>query len=128
MVNEQVTTVNLTEGEITTVEFSSAYPFYWVTNMSGSDVYVSLGTPEADSDGTYTVAAGERHRISGGISNRKINLLGNGKVQVEACVIAVSPSFNQAQGGGGETKPMLSIGYTGLIPPADVLMSNETEE
>lgn len=102
MVNEQVTTVILT-GEVVSIEFAASYPFYWITNMSDGDIYVSLDTPEPDSDGTYTITAGERHRISGGISDTKINLLGNGKVQVEACVIAVSPSFKPAQGGGGES-------------------------
>ena len=66
MVNEQVTTVELTAGTPQTIEFSGAYPYYWVNNMSGSEVYAALSTPEADSDGTYTIAAGSQLRISGG--------------------------------------------------------------
>lgn len=117
MVNEQVTTVNLTEGEITTVEFSTAYPFYWITNMSDGDIYVSRNAPEAYSDGTYTVAAGERHRISGGVSDKKINLLGNGRVQIEACAIAALPSFKAARKGGDDT---LDIPYKdGIIHEYD---------
>lgn len=99
MVNEQVTTVELTAGTPQTIEFSGAYPYYWVNNMSGSEVYAALSTPEADSDGTYTIAAGSQLRISGGAFNTKLNLLGSGKVQVIASSIASCP-FKPAQGGG----------------------------
>ena len=102
MVNEQVTTVELTAGTPQTIEFSGAYPYYWVNNMSGSEVYAALSTPEADSDGTYTIAAGSQLRISGGAFNTKLNLLGSGKVQIIASSIASCP-FKPAQGGGGES-------------------------
>lgn len=100
MVNEQVTTIELTAGTPSTVEFSGAYPYYWVDNKSDSEVYASLGTPEAGTDGTYTIAAGSQLRISGGAFNTKLCLLGSGKVQVIASSIASCP-FKQAQGGGG---------------------------
>ena len=58
MVNEQVTTIELTAGTPSTVEFSGAYPYYWVDNRSAGDVYASLGTPEAGTDGTYTIEVG----------------------------------------------------------------------
>ena len=99
MVNEQVTTIELTAGTPSTVEFSDAYPYYWVDNRSAGDVYASLGTPEAGTDGTYTIAAGSQLRISGGAFNTKLCLLGSGKVQVIASAIASCP-FKGAQGGG----------------------------
>lgn len=99
MVNEQVTTIELTAGTPSTVEFSGAYPYYWVDNRSAGDVYASLGTPEAGTDGTYTIAAGSQLRISGGAFNTKLCLLGSGEVQVIASAIASCP-FKGAQGGG----------------------------
>ena len=99
MVNEQVTTIELTAGTPSTVEFSGAYPYYWVDNRSAGDVYASLGTPEAGTDGTYTIAAGSQLRISGGAFNTKLTLLGSGKVQVIASAIASCP-FKGVQGGG----------------------------
>lgn len=99
MVNEQVTTVTLAAGTPSTVEFSGAYPYYWIDNRSAGDVYASLGTPEAGTDGTYTIAAGSQLRISGGAFNTKLSLLGSGKVQVIASAIASCP-FKGAQGGG----------------------------
>ena len=108
MVNEQVTTVELTAGTPQTIEFSGAYPYYWVNNMSGSEVYAALSTPEADSDGTYTIAAGSQLRISGGAFNTKLNLLGSGKVQVIASAIASCP-FKPAQGGGDTVKKVNDV-------------------
>ena len=99
MVNEQVTTIELTAGTPSTVEFSGAYPYYWIDNKSDSDVDASLGTPEEGADGTYTIAAGSQLRISGGAFNTKLCLLGSGKVQVIASGIASCP-FKGAQGGG----------------------------
>ena len=99
MVNEQVTTIELTAGTPSTVEFSGAYPYYWIDNKSDSDVYASLGTPEAGADGTYTIAAGSQLRISGGAFNTKLSLLGSGKVQVIASSIASCP-FKMPRKGG----------------------------
>lgn len=99
MVNEQVTTIELTAGTPSTVEFSGAYPYYWVDNRSAGDVYASLGTPEAGTDGTYAIEAGSQLRISGGAFNTKLTLLGSGKVQVIASAIASCP-FKGAMGGG----------------------------
>lgn len=96
-----VKTVTLTAGTPQTVAFSEAYPFYWIDNKTSGDVYASVGsTPEADKDGTYTIAAGSQLRISGGVGNGGITLLGEGKVQVVASGIAECP-FKAAQGGGG---------------------------
>lgn len=100
MMNEQVTTIELTAGTPSTVEFSGAYPYYWVDNRSAGDVYASLGTPEAGTDGTYTIAAGSQLRISGGAFNTKLCLLGSGKVQVIASSIATPPFQGVKKGGG----------------------------
>lgn len=104
MVNEQVTTVDLTAGTPSTVEFSGAYPYYWIDNKSDSDVYASLGTPEEGADGTYTIAAGSQLRILGGAFNTKLSLLGSGKVQVIAEAIASCPFKMPRKGGGNNDK------------------------
>lgn len=95
-----VKTVTLTAGTPQTVAFSESYPFYWIDNKTSGDVYASVGTPEPDTDGTYTIAAGSQLRISGGVGNGGITLLGEGNVQVVASGIASCP-FKSAQGGGG---------------------------
>lgn len=98
-----VKTVTLTADTPQKVTFDGAYPYYWIDNKSASDVYASVGgTPEADADGTYTVAAGSQMRISGGVGNNGITLLGEGKVQVVASAIAACPFKSApAVGGGG---------------------------
>ena len=111
-----VKTVTLTADTPQKVTFEGAYPYYWIDNKSASDVYASVGVPEADADGTYTVAAGSQMRISGGVGNDGITLLGEGKVQVVASAIAACP-FKQAQKGGGDgdySKP------DGGIPKSDL--------
>ena len=94
-----VKTVTLTADTPQKITFDGAYPYYWIDNKSASDVYASVGVPEADADGTYTVAAGSQLRISGGVGNDGITLLGEGKVQVVASAIA-APPFKSAQKGG----------------------------
>lgn len=97
-----VKTVTLTADTPQKVTFDGAYPYYWIDNKSASDVYASVGVPKADADGTYTVAAGSQMRISGGVGNDGITLLGEGKVQVVASAIAACPfKVAPAVGGGG---------------------------
>lgn len=77
-----------------------AYPYYWIDNKSAGNIYASVGgTPEADVDDTYTVAAGSQLRVSGGVGNDGVTLLGEGKVQIIASTIAACP-FKSASGGG----------------------------
>lgn len=112
MVNSQVTTVTLTADTPQEIRFSAAYPYIWVDNKSASNVYASVsGTPEADKDGTYAIAAGSQLRISGGAYNSGVTLLGEGKVQAIASAIASCP-FKSASG-GGDTK------YVNGIPPVN---------
>lgn len=125
MVNEQVTTIELTAGTPSTVEFSGAYPYYWVDNRSAGDVYASLGTPEAGTDGTYAIEAGSQLRISGGAFNTKLTLLGSGKVQVIASGIASCP-FKGAMGGGESVT--VDVLNAALEEKADSKHSHTVEE
>lgn len=127
MVNEQVTTIELAAGTPEEVKFAGSYPYYWVINMSDSEVYAAVNrTPEADADGTYTIAAGEKLRISGGVNNSSITLLGEGKVQVIASVIA-TPPFVAAKRGGDEGA--LTMGtFKGAAVSNDVLTGTIYEE
>ena len=96
-----VKTVTLAADTPQKVTFDGAYPYFWIDNKSASDVYASVGgTPEADKDDTYTITADSQLRISGGVGNDGITLLGEGKVQVIASAIAACP-FKAAAGGGG---------------------------
>ena len=116
-----VKTVTLTADTPQKVTFDGAYPFYWIDNKSVSDVYASVGIPEANADGTYTVAAGSQMRISGGVGNDGITLLGEGKVQVVASAIAAPPFKSAQKGGGGNySKP------DGGIPKSDLAADVQT--
>ena len=118
-----VKTVTLTADTPQKVTFEGAYPYYWIDNKTASDVYASVcGTPEADKDDTYTVAAGSQLRSSGGVGNDGITLLGEGKVQIVASAIAACP-FKPAQKGGegGDySKP------NGGIPKSDLAADVQT--
>ncbi|MGN0602377.1 MAG: hypothetical protein ACI4I2_00210 [Oscillospiraceae bacterium] len=94
-----VKTVTLTAGTPQTVAFSESYPFFWIDNKTSGDVYASVGTPEPDMDGTYTIAAGSQLRISGAFNN-SLTLLGEGKVQIIASAISDCPFKSAAKGGG----------------------------
>lgn len=96
-----VKTVTLAADTPQKITFEGAYPYYWIDNKTASDVYASVGgTPEADKDDTYTITAGSQLRISGGVGNDGITLLGEGKVQIIASTIAACP-FKSTSGGGG---------------------------
>ena len=122
-----VKTVTLAADTPQKVTFEGAYPYYWIDNKSASDVYASVGVPEADADGTYTVAAGSQMRISGGVGNDGITLLGEGKVQIVASTIAACPFKSAQKGGGGNG--LISMGiYQGAAPTNEVLCGNIYEE
>ena len=96
-----VKTIMLTADTPQKITFEGAYPYYWVDNKTAGNIYASVGrTPKADADDTYTIAAGSQLRISGGVGNNGITLLGEGKVQIIASTIAACP-FKSASGGGG---------------------------
>ena len=124
-----VKTVTLTADTPQKVTFEGgAYPYYWIDNKTASDVYASVcGTPEADADDTYTIAAGSQLRISGGVGNDGITLLGEGKVQIIASTIAACPFKSAQKGGGGNG--LISIGiYQGAASTNEVICGNIYEE
>ena len=105
-----VKTVTLAADTPQKVTFEGAYPYYWIDNKTASDVYTSVGgTPEADKDDTYTITAGSQLRISGGVGNNGITLLGEGKVQIIASTIAACPFKSASEGGGIKS-------VNGLVP------------
>lgn len=115
-----VKTVTLTADTPQKVTFEGAYSYYWIDNKTASDVYASVGVPEADADGTYTVAAGSQLRISAGVGNNGITLLGDGKVQVIASGIASCPFKSTQKGGGGNGLIAMGI-FQGAAPNNEVL-------
>lgn len=97
MVNEIVTNVTLTSDVPQEVRFAGAYPYYWVENFTSDYVYVRIGeNPTPETDGTYTIAAGDKRRVSG---VGGIYLLGNGKVQISASTNGECPFKSSLRGG-----------------------------
>ena len=96
-----VKTVTLAAGAVTTVRFDASFPYYWIDNQTENTIYAAIGAePIPETDGTFTVAAGGKVRLSGGITPSEIKLKGSGKVQVVASGIAECP-FNSAPVSGG---------------------------
>lgn len=96
----KVKTITLAAGAATSVSFEASYPYYWVDNQSDGVVYAAIGAePVPGADGTFTVAAGGKVRLSGGITPSEIKLKGSGKVQVHATGIAESPFKGCLKGG-----------------------------
>ena len=125
MVNEIVTNITLTSDVPQEVRFAGAYPYYWVENFTSDYVYVCIGeNPTPEADGTYTIPAGDKRRISGIGS---IYLLGNGKVQISASTNGVCPFKSAKEGGGGNGLISLGI-YQGAAPTNEVLCGNIYEE
>ena len=104
-----VKTVTLVADTPQKVTFEGAYPYYWIDNKTASDVYASVGVPEADKDDTYTITAGSQLRISGGVGNDGITLLGDGKVQIIASTIAACPFKSAPAVGGGGGSNSVSV-------------------
>ena len=119
-----IKTVTLTADTPQKITFEGAYPYYWIDNKTAGNVYASVGgTPEADADGTYTVAAGSQMRISGGVGNNGITLLGDGKVQIIASSIASCP-FKSAQKGGGDESGSASTALTNAKSYTDTAIAD----
>lgn len=96
-----VKTVTLAAGAVTTVRFDASFPYYWIDNQTEDTIYAAIGAePIPETDGTFTVPAGGKVRLSGGITPSEIKLKGSGKVQVVASGIAECP-FNSAPVSGG---------------------------
>lgn len=123
-----VKTVTLAADTPQKVTFEGAYPYYWIDNKTSGEVFASVGgTPEPGKDGTYTIAAGSQMRISGGVGNDGITLLGEGKVQIIASAIAACPFKTAQKGGGGNGLIAMGI-FQGAAPTNEVLCGNIYEE
>lgn len=121
MVNEIVTNVTLTSDVPHEVRFAGAYPYYWVENFTSDYVYVRIGeNPTPEADGTYTIPAGDKRRISG---VGGIFLLGNGKVQISASTNGECPFKSAQKGGGGNGLIAMGI-FQGAVPTNEVLCGN----
>lgn len=113
MVNSNVTTITL-DGE-TLIEFEKGYPYYFVTNKTDTDMYISMHPniiPK--SDGVYTVPAGGTERIGTGYSFDKFYIIGNGEAYIRGEITAAFPSF-KSQAKGGVTGVNIDI----LMPPGN---------
>ena len=102
MITSNVATITLSGSE-TAVEFAGGYPYYFITNKSGSDMYASLSPniiPEAE--GIYTIPAGGTERIGAGYQLKKFYIKGTGKAYIQGSTIAMPPSFKRGGKGGGE--------------------------
>ena len=98
-----VKTVTLAAGAVTTVRFDASFPYYWIDNQTNGTIYAAIGAePVPETDGTFTVAAGGKVRLSGGITPSEIKLKGSGKVQVVASGIAECPFKVAPVSGGGK--------------------------
>ena len=107
-----VKTVTLAAGAVTTVRFDASFPYYWIDNQTEDTIYAAIGAePVPETDGTFTVAAGGKVRLSGGITPSEIKLLGSGKVQIVASGIAECP-FNSAPVSGGGKELTGNSSYT----------------
>ena len=107
-----VKTVTLAAGAVTTVRFDASFPYYWIDNQTDGTIYAAIGAePVPETDGTFTVPAGGKVRLSGGITPSEIKLKGTGKVQVVASGIAECP-FNSAPVSGGGKELTGNSSYT----------------
>ncbi len=130
MINSNVTTIML-DGNETTIEFSTGYPYYFITNNGDNDMYVSISegiTPKAD--GTYTIAVGETTRIGKGVCFNKFYILGTGEAYIRGEQTAFPPSFKSGEKGGDSsdyTLPVASISTLGGVKPDNetVVVNND---
>ena len=129
MPNVKTTTLSGTETKVT---LPQNYPYCFITNMSGAEIYAS-GNPGIVpyADGVYTIPAGTEIRISPEASGDTLWLLGSGKVQIRGEEIAAPTSFKRSVKGGESS---FSGDYNDLtnkpdIPvPSEVINSNSTNE
>lgn len=107
-----VKTVTLAADAVTTVRFDASFPYYWIDNQTEDTIYAAIGAePVPETDGTFTVPAGGKVRLSGGITPSEIKLKGSGKVQIVASGIAECP-FNSAPVSGGGKELTGNSSYT----------------
>jgi len=109
-----VKTITL-NGEETAVKLDKAYPYIWVQNLGGSDVYMSVKPGIVpDADGVITVPAGGGASTGEVEQTNTVYFLGSGKVEVSPQFNAFCPFF-KAAGKGGDSA------YTLPVATADTL-------
>lgn len=98
MITKNVTTLNLS-GE-TTVQFDKGYDYFFVSNLSGNDVMISMSSGITDgADGVIIVPEGSSAGTMHGYSANTVYVKGTGKVQVMGTYSAFNP-FKKSQKGG----------------------------
>lgn len=95
-----IKTVNLSGEQ--TVSFAAKHIYFWVQNLSTSEVLMSTESGVADSkDNVLIVPVGGAGYVHSGIGTNDVYVSGNGKVQVYATDNAFCP-FKPGQKGGDE--------------------------
>lgn len=98
-VNSNVTTIELTGSE-EKVQFAVPYPYYWVLNASGAEMYASMSEGiTANADGVVPVPIGGVACTMHGTTVDTVYLLGTGSCVVMGTYSAFCP-FKFLSGGG----------------------------
>ncbi|MCM1024766.1 MAG: hypothetical protein NC395_12030 [Prevotella sp.] len=102
-------TIELTGSE-TEVRFGENYPYFWVRNHGGGDVYMSaLPGIVPGADGVTLIPAGEG-RSTGDLGQANaLYFLGEGKIEISPQHNAVCPFFKRG-GKGGDINDFLKAG------------------
>ena len=117
MVTKNSTTITLTGSE-QAVQFDRSYPYFWVQNLGGSDVLISMDSGIIDgADGVITVPAGGSCGTMHGYPADKLYLLGSGQVQIMGTGSAFNPFKAARKGGENNVQPIVLFegtddGYT----------------
>lgn len=104
MIEKNVDTITL-DGTEQAVEFSQAYPFFFIDNRSDNSVYASFSPSFTEgAAGVFDIPAKSMQRIDiNGGTVSKFYISGSGTVVVRASYIAFPPSFNRAAKGGDDS-------------------------
>lgn len=98
-VNSNVTTIELTGSE-EKVQFAVPYPYYWILNTSGAEMYASISEGvTANTDGVVPVPIGGAACTMHGTTIDTVYVLGTGSCVVMGTYSAFCP-FKTASGGG----------------------------
>lgn len=107
--SKRVKTITITSAK-TEIVFNEGYLYYWITNLSDNQCFVSISPTIADGlDGTFTVAPGSSCGTMHGYPTNKLYAIGNGKIQICGTNIAVNPFKSAVKGGGGGSSKYYSV-------------------
>ncbi|MBQ5320344.1 MAG: hypothetical protein J6K17_14735 [Oscillospiraceae bacterium] len=99
----QIKTINLT-GTEQAVKFAETSTHFWVQNLGGSDVLVSMESGISEGkDNVLTVTSGGAGYVRSDMGDKTVYLLGNGKVQVYGVNNAFCPFKPGTKGGDAIT-------------------------